>query len=107
MSKLTTDVQKVWPRYLRAKTGWTDIQEVHITGETTQSWLEGTENWGKHVRWSKCKYTVASEAEYREQCWRDKHQYRISYIIGHQLNPFLLREIARMIGYREDETGSA
>ncbi len=95
-----SEIATVWPEYLRTKGEWVNISKVKVTGETSRSWLVGPEWIGdRREKYSKKNYEICTGADFEEQLWRDKHQYRIGQLVGNRIDPAILRQIAALIGY--------
>ena len=93
---MESEQPKVWPKYLRRnRDGY--VYDVAVNWETSRSWCAGpARDRSKHA---KKEYTPVTEQDYRNQLWRDKHQYRIGHIVGHGLPYETLKQIAGIIGY--------
>jgi len=80
------------------------VKPVDITGENSRSWLEGPA-WleGQRRRVVKSEYVPATTEEYERQNWRDRNQYRIGQLVANRQPPEVLRKIAELIGYQEEE----
>lgn len=80
------------------------IKEHWVIGETTRSWLTGTEYCVS--RWSKANYLVFTKAEYDASWWLSLNRFKILQKVDScSLDPVILRQIAELIGYVEEPEG--
>lgn len=92
--------RKIW---LRNSSGY--ISERTLWAETSRSWICGPYRCNTK-KLPKKSHSLATEQEAAEHQWASAHRYRIAQQLE-WASPAMLRQIAAMIGYEDEEARHA